>query len=129
VLFQVRSTLCGHDRALPALALPWPASGGPRVDGCFEIGTRRMLHWNTPEHPTVEWTTQQLRNCATGEEPYRFVIHDRDTTSSPAVDHALQLMNLLVLKTPSGVPQANTLRERLIGTVGRECLDHAVYGR
>jgi transposase InsO family protein len=82
----------------------------------LEIGTRRILHWNTTEHPTAEWTTQQLRNCVTGEEPYRFVIHDRDGTFSPAVDHALQLMNLLVLKTPPGVPQANAFCERLIGT-------------
>ena len=92
----------------------------------LEIGTRRIRHWNTTAHPTAEWTTQQFRSCVTGEEPYRFVVHDRDALYSPAVDRTLRSMNLRVLKTPPGVPQANAFRERVIGTVRRECLDHFI---
>jgi putative transposase len=92
----------------------------------LEIGTRRIRHWNTTEHPTTEWTTQQFRSCVTGEEPYRFVVHDRDAIYSPAVDLALQSMNLRALKTPPSVPQANAFCERVIGTVRRECLDHLI---
>jgi transposase InsO family protein len=83
-------------------------------------------HWNTTEHPTAEWTTQQFRSCVTGEEPYRFVVHDRDAIYSPAVDRVLRSMNLRVLKTPPGVPQANAFCERVIGAVRRECLDHLI---
>ncbi len=69
----------------------------------LEIDTRRILHWNTTEHPTAEWTTQQFRSCLTGEEPYRFVIHrDRDAIFSPAMDNVLRSTNLCVLKTPPG---------------------------
>jgi len=92
----------------------------------LEIGTRRILHWNTTEHPTAEWTTQQFRSCVTGDEPCRFVIHDRDAIYSSAVDRALRSMNLRVLKTSPGVPQSNAFCERLIGTVRRECLDHVI---
>ena len=41
----------------------------------MEIGTRRIIHSNVTTHPTPEWTLQQFRECITGEEGYRFVIH------------------------------------------------------
>jgi putative transposase len=92
----------------------------------LEIGTRRILHWNLTEHPTAEWTTQQFRSFLTGDEPYRFVVHDRAAVFSPTVDDALRSMNVRVLKTPARVPQANAFCERLIGTARRECLDHLI---
>jgi putative transposase len=92
----------------------------------LEIGTRRIVHWNITEHPTAEWTVQQFRSFLIGDEPYRFVVHDRDAVFSPAVDNALRSMNLRVLKTPAHVPQANAFCERLIGTARRECLDHII---
>jgi putative transposase len=73
----------------------------------LEIGTRRILHWNVTEHPTAEWSAQQFRCFRTGDEPYRFVVHDRDAVFSPEVDSVLRSMNLRVLKTPARVPQAN----------------------
>jgi transposase InsO family protein len=92
----------------------------------LDIGTRRLLHWNVTEHPTAEWTAQQFRSVLTGDEPYRFVVHDRDAVFAAAVDDALSSMRLRVLKTPARVPQANAFCERLIGTARRECLDHLI---
>jgi len=92
----------------------------------LDIGMRRIRHWNVTEHPTAEWTVQQFRNCLTGDEPYRFLVHDRDAVFSPGVDDAVRSMNLRVLTTPVRVPQANTFCERLIGTARRECLDHVI---
>jgi putative transposase len=92
----------------------------------LEIGSRRILHWNVTEHPTAEWTAQQFRSFSTGDEPYRFVVPDRDAVFSPAVANVLRSMNLRVLKTPARVPQANAFCERLIGTARRECLDHTI---
>jgi putative transposase len=87
----------------------------------LEIGTRRIVQWNVTEHPTAEWTVQQFRSCVSGDQPYRFVVHDRDAVFSPALDHSLRSMNLHVLKTPHRAPQANAFCERLIGTARREC--------
>ena len=92
----------------------------------MEIGTRRLLHWNITEHPTAEWTKQQFRSFVVGDEPYRFVVHDRDAVLGGDVDDALRSMNVRVLKTPPRVPQANAFCERLIGTARRECLDHVI---
>ena len=92
----------------------------------LDVGTRRLLHWNVTEHPTAEWTVQQFRMCVTGESAHRFVVHDRDTIYSAAVDRALTAMGLRVLKTPVAAPQANAYCERVIGTARRECLDWVI---
>jgi putative transposase len=80
-----------------------------------DIGTRRILHWHVTEHRTAEWTVQQFQSVLTGDEPYRFIVHDRDAVFTPAVDDVLRSMNRRVLKTPVRAPQANALCERLIG--------------
>ena len=90
----------------------------------MEIGSRRILHCNVSAHPTAEWTLQQFREAIPGDHPYRFLIHDRDSIFSSELDQELKLtFGLRVLRTPVRTPQANAHCERLIGTVGRECLD------
>ena len=73
----------------------------------LEVGTRRIRHWNVTAHPTADWTAQQFRMIVPGDQPHRFVIHDRDTIYSAGVDRTLAAMGLIVLKTPVQVPQAN----------------------
>jgi len=89
----------------------------------MEVETRRILHFNVTCHPTAEWTLQQFRECVTGAEPYKFVIHDRDSIYSEGVDATVAAMGLTILKTPVRTPQANAFCERLIGSMRRECLD------
>ncbi len=89
----------------------------------LDVGTRRIRHWNVTEHPTAEWTAQQFRMVMSADEPYRFLIHDRDCIYSEEVDRAIAAMGLTILKTPVRAPQANAFGERLIGTIRRECLD------
>src|SRR5215470_11256791 len=92
----------------------------------MEIPTRRLLHFNVTRHPTADWTLQQFRECVTGDEEYRFVIHDRDSIYSKDLDASLKALGLVVLKTPYKSPQANSFCERLIGTARRECLDFMI---
>ena len=89
----------------------------------LDVGSRRLVHWNVTEHPTAAWTIQQFRAIVPGDQPQRFVIHDRDSVYAAAVDDAVTAMGLTVLKTPVRCPQANAFVERLIGTIRRECLD------
>jgi transposase InsO family protein len=92
----------------------------------MEIGTRRIRHCNVTLHPTAEWTLQQFRECVTGEEGYRFVIHDHDSIYSADLDSSLKALGLTVLKTPYRAPQANAVCERMIGSARRECLDFII---
>jgi putative transposase len=89
----------------------------------LDVGSRRIIHWNVTEHPTAAWTIQQFRAIVPGDQPQRFLIHDRDSVYASAVDDAVTAMGLTVLKTPVRCPQANAFCERLIGTMRRECLD------
>jgi transposase InsO family protein len=89
----------------------------------MEYASRRMLHVNATAHPTAAWTLQQLRETIASDHTYRFIIHDRDALFSSEFDAAVTRLGLEVIKTPIRSPQANSLCERLIGTLRRECLD------
>src|SRR5438067_60009 len=89
----------------------------------LEVGDRQILHWNVTDHPTAEWTAQQFRMVVSGEQPHRWVIHDRDSIYTEGVDRTLAGLGLTVAKTPARTPQATAHCERLIGTTRRECLD------
>src|SRR5207237_5919214 len=71
----------------------------------LKVGTRRIRHWNVTEHPTAEWTAQQFRMVMSGEEPHRFLIHDRDSIYSDGVDRTIAAMRLTMLKTLVRSPQ------------------------
>jgi putative transposase len=45
----------------------------------MEVARRRIVHCNVTAHRTADWKLQQLREVVTGEQPYRFLIHDRDS--------------------------------------------------
>jgi hypothetical protein len=38
----------------------------------LDVGTRRIMHGNTTEHPTAAWTAQQFRMIVAGDEAHRF---------------------------------------------------------
>jgi putative transposase len=52
----------------------------------LDVGTRRIIHWNVTEHPTAGWAIQQFRAFVPGDQPQRFVIHDRDSVYSAGQD-------------------------------------------
>ena len=92
----------------------------------LEIGSRRLIHFNATEHPTAEWTLQQLREALPGDQEYKFLLHDRHNTFSAALDEEMERWSIAVLKSPAHAPTANAFCERLIGTIRRECLDYLI---
>jgi hypothetical protein len=71
----------------------------------MEAGTRTIAHFNVTAHPTADWTLQQFREVITGEKPYRFLIHDRDSIYSSELDSAVKSMGLSILK--NAIPSAS----------------------
>jgi transposase InsO family protein len=91
-----------------------------------EIGSRRIVHHNVTAHPAAEWTLQQFREALPGDHPYRFVIHDRGSIFSQEVDKGLANLGVGVLRTPVRAQEANSVCERLGGSLRRECLDFLI---
>jgi putative transposase len=89
----------------------------------MEHTSRRIIHLNVTAHPTAAWTLQQLRETVPSDHTYRFILHDHDAIFSTSLGASVARMGLKVIKTPMRSPQANSLCERLIGTLRRECLD------
>ena len=73
----------------------------------LEIGARRLIHFNATEHPTAEWTLQQLREALPGDLEYKFLLHDRHKTFSVALDAEVASWGINVLKSPAHAPTAN----------------------
>ena len=92
----------------------------------MELGRRRILHYNVTDHPSAEWTLQQLREALPDDHPFRFLVHDRDSIFSRELDQAVAAMGMRVCRTPRRAPKAHARCERLLGTIRRECLDFLI---
>ena len=89
----------------------------------IEHGRRRLAHVGVTDHPTADWTLQQLREVMNNEGAHRYLIHDRDSIFAKHLDNSIQALGLKVLRAPFRSPKANSICERVIGTIRRECLD------
>jgi len=87
---------------------------------------RRVLHFGVTEHPTQEWTMQQMREAYPWDQASRFVLRDRDAiygTDFAAMTGAMGMEEVL---TAPRSPWQNPFVERLVGSIRRECLDHVI---
>jgi transposase InsO family protein len=57
------------------------------------------------------------------QERYEYLLHDRDSIFAADLDASITKLGVKVLKSPPRSPTANSICERLIGTIRRECLD------
>jgi putative transposase len=89
----------------------------------IEHHSRRLIHCNVTAHPSADWTLQQLREAVGFEERYEYLLHDRDSIFARHLDESIGRLGVKVLKSPPRSPMANSICERVIGTIRRECLD------
>jgi len=86
------------------------------------LGSRRVVHFAVTRSPTDAWVAQQLRNGTPFGEGPRYLIRNNDSTYGPSF--ARVAAGIEVLRTPCRAPRANTICERFLGSLRRECLDH-----
>ena len=89
----------------------------------IEHGTRRLAHINVTANPTADWTLQQLRTVVGEEGGHRYLIHDRDKIFAKRLDDSIRALGVEALRSPVASPIANSICERVIGTIRSECLD------
>ena len=88
---------------------------------------RRIEFVTSTSNPDGRWVAQQARNLlmrlAEQQQPFRFLLHDRDSKFSGAFDEIFRSEGMKIVRTPIRAPNANAYAERWVGTLRRECLD------
>ena len=89
----------------------------------IEHGSRRLVRVDVTAHPSADWVLQQMREVVGIDNAHRYLLHDRDSIFARHLDESIKALGLRVLKSPVRSPKANSICERVIGTIRRECLD------
>ena len=99
----------------------------------ISLATRRVEYVACTSNPDGGWVAQQARNLVMqlgDEQPFRFLIHDRDAKFSHAFDEVFRGEGVKVIRTPIQAPNANAHAERWVRTLRADCLDRIlILGR
>jgi transposase InsO family protein len=99
----------------------------------ISLATRRIEYVACSSNPDGRWVAQQARNLVMqldDQQPFRFLIHDRDAKFSHAFDEVFRSEGVKVIRTPVQAPNANAYAERWIRTLRTDCLDRIlILGR
>ncbi|MCI0413528.1 integrase core domain-containing protein [bacterium] len=94
----------------------------------MHIQTRQILYWNVTEHPSADWSYQQVLQATWDRPAPKYLICDRDNKFGGSFAKNLKdCLNIEILRTPYRTPKANSHCERLNGTLRRECTDHFIF--
>ena len=87
---------------------------------------RRIVHFNVTEHPTTQWTAQQVINAFPWDDAPRYLLRDRDSIYGACLQQRVRSMGINEVVIAPWSPWQNPHVERLIGSIRRECLDHVI---
>jgi putative transposase len=91
-----------------------------------DVNTRRVVHVAVTRAPTQPWAAQQLRNATPFGQGPQVIIRDRDDRFGADFDRVAKGAGTRVVRTAVQAPLMNSVFERFLGSVRRECLDHLV---
>ncbi len=99
----------------------------------ISLATRRIEYVASTSNPDGDWTAQQARNLMMqlgADQPFRLLIHDRDSKFSGGFDEVFRSEGIRVIRTPIRAPNANAYAERWVRTLREDCLDRLlIVGR
>jgi putative transposase len=87
---------------------------------------RRVVHFRVTEHPTQEWTKQQLREAFPWDQAPRYLLRDQDAIYGSEFAAMTKGMGVEEVVTAPRAPWRNPFVERLVCSIRRECLDHII---
>lgn len=87
---------------------------------------RHVVYVNVTEHPTAEWTSQQVVQACPWDTAPRYLLRDRDSVYGDVFQRRVVGLGIEPVVTAPRSPWQNPYVERFIGSVRRECLDHVV---
>ena len=84
---------------------------------------RSIIHFNVTEHPSAEWTAQQMVDAFPWDTAPRYVLRDRDQIYGAYFDRRVEGLGIEQVRTAPRSPWQSPYVERVIGSIRRECLD------
>jgi putative transposase len=87
---------------------------------------RRVVYFNVTEHPTAQWTAQQIIEAFPWDKAPQYLLRDRDSIYGVHFQRRLQSLGIVQVITAPRSPWQNPYVERLIGSIRRDCLNHVV---
>ena len=87
---------------------------------------RRVVHFNVTEHPTAQWTAQQLVEAFPFDSAPRYLLRDRDAIYGELVQRRIRSLGIEEVITAPRSPWQNPFVERIVGSIRRDCLDHVI---
>ena len=87
---------------------------------------RKVVHFNVTEHPTAQWTGQQIIEAFPWDTAPRYLPRDRDGIYGTQFQRRVESMGIEEVLTAPRSPWQNAFVERVIGRIRRDCLDHAI---
>lgn len=87
---------------------------------------RKIVHFNVTEHPTAQWTAQQLVEAFPFDSAPRYLLRDRDSIYGGRFRNRVKSLGIDEVLTAPRSPWQNPYVERIIGSIRRECLNHVI---
>ena len=87
---------------------------------------REIVHFNVTEHPTAQWTTQQILEAFPFDTAPRYLLRDRDAIYGKTVQQRIKSLAIEDALSAHRSPWQNPFVERVIGSIRRDCLDHVI---
>ncbi|MEH6583527.1 MAG: integrase core domain-containing protein [Halioglobus sp.] len=124
-----RAFLSNHTECLAAMDFFTVPTGGFRVLYVFIVlshDRRQVAYFNVTEHPTAQWTAQQLVEAFPFDSAPRYLLRDRDAIYGEKVQRRIRSLGIEEVITAPRSPWQNPFVERIIGSIRRDCLDHVI---
>ena len=106
----------------------------------MEIGTRRIVHYNVTDSPTLDWVKIQIRDIAAFDRAPRFLLHDNDGIFGQFRERQagrcyrchfdrwlFEVMGIKGIPIPYGAANANPHVERFHRTLREDALNHFIF--
>jgi putative transposase len=87
---------------------------------------RRVVHFNVTEHPTAQWTGQQIIEAFPWDTAPEYLLRDRDAVYGSQFQSRVNSLGIEEVRTAPRSPWQNAFVERVIGSLRRDCLDHVI---
>ena len=92
----------------------------------LSVDRRRIIHFGVTQHPTANWTAQQVIEAFPWDESPKYLLRDRDAIYGFVFQSRVKRMGIKEVLTAPRSPWQNPYSERLNGSLRRECLDHII---